>query len=163
MSAPALWVRINIPEQRLCLCDGERVLWRAPVSTAANGPGERMDSLCTPTGWHAIRARIGDGAPMNSVFVGRRPSGEIYAPALGRKFPERDWILTRLLWLSGLEPGRNRLGRVDSMRRFIYIHGAPDDVPMGQPRSHGCVRMRNAAVVELFDRVPAGTRVLIEA
>jgi hypothetical protein len=161
-TAAELLVRISLAEQRLRLQRGDEQLMDVAVSTAARGGGEQMDSLCTPRGWHVIRARIGAGAPVNTVFVGRRPSGELYAPPLRAAAPERDWILTRILWLSGLEPGRNRLGAVDTMRRFVYIHGAPDDVPMGVPGSHGCVRMRNADVTRLFDAVAAGTRVLIE-
>ena len=163
MSAGGPRVLISLPQQRLQLrAPGGDVVWEAPVSSATNGPGERMHSGCTPRGRHVIRALIGAGAPLNTVFVGRRPTGERYGPALRERHPQRDWILTRILWLSGLEPGRNRLGDVDTMRRFIYIHGAPDDVPMGVPGSHGCVRMRNADVIALFDRVRAGTRVLIE-
>jgi hypothetical protein len=163
MSVDAAQVRISLAAQRLWLESRQGdALWEAPVSTAANGPGERMDSGCTPRGWHVIRACIGAGAPADTVFVGRRPTGERFERALRARYPERDWILTRILWLSGLEPGRNRLGNVDTMRRYIYIHGAPDDVPMGLPGSHGCVRMRNADVMALFDRVRAGTRVLIE-
>ncbi len=126
------------------------------VSTALNGPGERMNSECTPRGRHIVRARIGAGLPIGTVFVGRRPTGEIYSEELASQFPGRDWILTRILWLRGLEPGRNRFGEVDSMRRYIYIHGTPDDQPMGVPRSHGCIRMRNDDIVDLFDDVPAG-------
>lgn len=163
MSADAQRVRVSLSAQHLWLESprGE-ASWEAAVSTAANGPGERMDSGCTPRGWHVIRACIGAGAPPGTVFVGRRPTGERFSQELRERYPERDWILTRILWLSGLEPGRNRLGDVDTMRRYIYIHGAPDDVPMGVPGSHGCVRMRNADVIALFDRVRAGTRVLIE-
>jgi len=133
------------------------------VSTALNGPGERRGSLCTPRGRHVVRAKIGAGQPLNAVFVSRRPTGEIYTPELGAQFPERDWILTRILWLSGCEIGFNRLGDVDTMRRFVYIHGSPDSVPMGRPGSIGCVRMRNADIVELFERVGAGTPVEIRA
>lgn len=131
------------------------------VSTAAKGAGEVTNSFCTPRGWHAVRARIGSNAQVNTVFVGRRPSGEIYTSQLRRREPHRDWILTRILWLSGLEVGRNRLGNVDTMRRYIYIHGSPDDVSMGHAGSHGCVRMRNAEIIELFERTTIGTRVLI--
>ena len=120
-----------------------------------------MNSLCTPRGWHVVRACIGSHAAVNTVFIGRRPSGEIYSPQMRVREPERDWILTRILWLSGLEVGRNRLGKVDTMQRYIYIHGAPDEVPMGCVGSHGCVRMRNAEIIELFERVVVGTRVLI--
>ena len=118
-------------------------------------------SFCTPRGQHIVRAKIGSGAAINTVFVGRRPTGELYRPELRQKHPDRDWILTRILWLSGCEPGFNRLGDVDTMRRYVYIHGAPEDVEMGYPGSHGCVRMRNAEVVELFNLVQTGTPVMI--
>ncbi len=149
-------VRINLRNQSLDVLEGGGVLRSFSVSTSARGPGERADSLCTPRGRHVIRARIGAGLAVNTVFIGRRPTGEIYDAELDRQHPGRDWILTRILWLSGSEPGRNRFGNVDSMRRFIYIHGTPDTEPMGVPRSHGCVRMRNADVIELFDMVDAG-------
>lgn len=132
------------------------------VSTALNGPGEQSGSNCTPRGRHIVRARIGAGAPRGAVFVGRRPTGEIWSPVLAQQHPQRDWILSRILWLSGCEPGFNRLGRVDSMRRFIYIHGTPDSEPMGVPLSHGCIRMRNADVMELFDQISAGCPVVIQ-
>lgn len=145
----------------MLLDDDEKLLRRYPVSTAAKGAGELSGSFCTPRGRHIIRAKIGAGQPENTVFVGRRPSGEIYTPALGARFPERDWILTRILWLSGCEPGFNRLGACDTMRRYIYIHGTPDAVPLGRPASHGCIRMHNADLLELFDRVPVRTAVEI--
>ncbi|WP_293265911.1 L,D-transpeptidase [Neptunomonas sp.] len=132
------------------------------VSTALNGVGETSGSGCTPRGLHAIRAKIGEQQPLNAVFVGRRFTGEIYSSLLSDQYPKRDWILTRILWLSGKEPGRNRLGAVDSMQRYIYIHGTPDTEPMGVPLSHGCIRMRNADVIELFDLVVVGTELLIE-
>ncbi|MBK1679005.1 L,D-transpeptidase [Rhodocyclus tenuis] len=154
---------ISLAQQTLSVlaADG-RTLASYPVSTAANGPGECIDSGCTPRGWHRVRARIGASMPENTVFRGRRPTGEIYTPELAQAFPQRDWILTRILWLSGCEPGRNRLGQVDTMRRYIYIHGAPDSAPMGIPASHGCIRMRNADIVELFERVPPYLPVLID-
>lgn len=153
---------IHIATQQLRLLnDAGQELCRYPVSTAAKGVGELSGSFCTPRGQHIIRAKIGAGQPENTVFVGRRPSGEIYTPELGAQFPQRDWILTRILWLSGREPGFNRLGPCDTMRRYIYIHGTPDAVPLGIPDSHGCIRMRNADLVELFDRVPVKTAVEI--
>lgn len=154
-------IEVSIGEQRLRLSEAGRVIMEVSVSTAKNGPGERRGSECTPRGRHIVRAKIGAGCPENTVFKGRRPTGEIYSPALRQRFPERDWILTRILWLSGTEPGRNRLGEVDTMRRYVYIHGCPDDDPMGIPSSHGCVKMRNRDVIALFDRVPVGTPVLI--
>ncbi len=156
-------IHIDIPTQQLRFTDGSGCGRGYAVSTAANGAGERNGSLCTPRGRHVVRARIGGGARPNTVFVARRPTGELYRPEMRADFPDRDWILTRILWLSGTEPGFNRLGHVDTMRRFIYIHGAPDDVPMGNPGSHGCIRMRNRDIIELFDRVPVGTPVVIEA
>lgn len=161
MTEPGVWLRVSLARQVLELWAGEAVTAAWPVATGAKGPGERNGSGGTPRGWHCVRARIGAGCPPGTVFVGRRPTGEIYTPALAAEHPGRDWILSRILWLSGLEPGRNRLGDCDTMRRYIYIHGAPDEGPFGVAVSHGCVRMRNADVIALFDRVPAGTRVLV--
>ena len=155
-------IHIDLTRQRLELRIGGEACRSWPVSTAANGPGERQGSECTPRGRHVVRARIGAGAPSGAVFVARRPTGERYTPALGAAHPERDWILTRILWLSGAEPGKNRLGGVDTMRRYIYIHGCPDDTDITVPGSRGCIRMRNEDVTDLFDRVEAGTQVVIE-
>jgi lipoprotein-anchoring transpeptidase ErfK/SrfK len=154
-------IRIDLATQQLLLDLGHR---RAvyPVSTAARGAGERNGSGCTPRGAHIVRARIGAGAAPGTVFVGRRSTGEVCTPELYARSPERDWILTRILWLSGTEPGRNRLGEVDTMRRYIYIHGCPDEVAVGVPGSCGCIRMRNADLIELFDQVPIGTPVMID-
>ena len=155
-------IHISIARQLLTLIDGVgQVIRSYPVSTASRGAGEQYGSFCTPRGKHVIRARIGAGQPVNTVFVARRPTGEIYTENLGRAFPDRDWMLTRILWLSGCEPGRNRLGCVDSMRRFIYIHGSPDTATMGAPGSHGCIRMRNADILQLFELVPPYTPVEI--
>lgn len=156
---PGVTIRISLTRQQLTLVERgvERLTYL--VSTSRHGPGERAGSLCTPRGRHLVRARLGAGAPPGAVFRARRPTGEICTPDLVRAWPGRDWILTRILWLSGLEPGLNRLGSVDSMRRYIYIHGTPDCEPMGVPFSHGCIRMHNADIMELFDRVPAGTLV----
>jgi lipoprotein-anchoring transpeptidase ErfK/SrfK len=159
---PGDYLHIELASQRLRLWRGGKVRAEYPVSSSLKGAGELMDSERTPRGWHRVRARIGDKCPAGTVFVGRRPTGEIYTEALGRAQPERDWILSRILWLCGCEPGKNRFGNVDSMRRYIYIHGCPDSEPVGEPRSHGCVRMRNADVIALFGEVPAGLPVLIE-
>jgi hypothetical protein len=154
-------IEIDIPRQTLTLRDAGRVLSVWPVSTARNGAGERMHSGCTPRGRHRVRLLIGAGCKRNSVFVGRRATGEIYSEALSLAQPQRDWILTRIIWLTGCEPGFNRGGDCDTLRRFIYIHGCPDSEPMGIPMSHGCVRMRNDDVIDLFDRVQVGTPVTI--
>lgn len=154
-------IRISIADQILELSEGGKPPKRYRVSTAKNGPGEKNGSFCTPRGRHIIRAKIGDGAPVNTVFVKRRPTGEIYDAELASRFPGRDWMLTRLLWLSGCEPGFNRLGDVDTMRRYIYIHGSPDSAVMGKPGSIGCVRMHNQDLLELFDLVESATPVEI--
>jgi lipoprotein-anchoring transpeptidase ErfK/SrfK len=157
-------IEVAIPRQSLTvLADDGRELKRYSVSTSRNGAGEANGSFCTPRGEHIVRAKIGAGQPPNTVFRGRRPTGEIWTPELGESFPGRDWILTRILWLSGCEVGRNRLGDVDTMRRHIYIHGSPEPVEMGRPGSIGCIRMRNADIIELFDLVPPYTRVAISA
>jgi lipoprotein-anchoring transpeptidase ErfK/SrfK len=157
-------IEISIPDQTLTLRSDEgKLLKRYLVSTSRNGAGEQQGSFCTPRGEHIVRAKIGAGQPLNAVFVRRRPTGEIWTPELAGRFPGRDWILTRILWLSGCELGRNRLGKVDTMRRYIYIHGSPDAVDMGRPGSIGCIRMRNQDVVELFELVPPATEVGIAA
>jgi lipoprotein-anchoring transpeptidase ErfK/SrfK len=156
-------IRINITTQHIELIDNNgSIIKRYAISTSKNGPGEQNGSYCTPRGRHIVRAKIGAGRPLNTVFVERRPTGEVYSPELARNFPKRDWILTRILWLSGCEPGYNRLGQVDTMRRAIYIHGSPDSAEMGKPGSHGCIRMRNEDLVELFDLVPVRTPVEIQ-
>ena len=153
-------ILVDISAQTLELFDDAgAVSRRYPVSTGKNGAGEEYGSYCTPRGKHIVRAKIGAGAPVNTIFVRRRPTGEIYTPELGARHPARDWILTRILWLSGCEPGYNRLGSCDTMRRYVYIHGTPDSVRMGQAGSHGCVRMRNADMMELFDLAPMGIEV----
>ena len=155
-------INVHIAAQQLeLLGDAGNTLRRYSVSTATNGAGEVCGSYCTPRGKHIVRAKIGAGQPENTVFVRRRPTGEIYTPELGEQFPDRDWILTRILWLSGCEVGFNRLGENDTMRRYIYIHGTPDSAQLGTPGSHGCIRMRNADLLELFELVSAGTPVNI--
>ena len=155
-------INISIAKQMLELQDDAgMIVVSYRVSTAANGVGEEYGSFCTPRGLHIIRAKIGAGQPLNTVFVRRRPTGEIYTPQLGAEFASRDWMLTRLLWLSGCEVGFNRLGSCDTMRRYVYIHGTPDSTILGQPGSKGCIRMRNADLVELFDKVSVGISVHI--
>lgn len=155
-------IEISVASQTLKLFgnDGE-LLREYMISSAAKGVGEQMGSYQTPRGQHRIRARIGDGLPLGAVLRGRRPTGEVCTPELMAAQPDRDWILTRILWLCGEEPGKNRGGQVDTMRRYVYIHGTPDSVALGVPGSHGCIRMRNTDMVDLFDRVPVGTPVVI--
>lgn len=156
-----LYLRISLAEQVLRVVKNGVAMAEYPVSTAKNGAGELCGSGCTPRGWHRIRACIGAGMPVGTVFVGRRPTGEIYTPELAAMRPERDWILSRILWLSGLQPGFNRFGAVDTARRYIYIHGSPDGAVAGVPASHGCIRMRNADILRLFQQVKGSTRVLL--
>ena len=157
-------INISIATQQLDLLDEQgHIIKQYLISSAKNGTGQENGSFCTPMGKHIIRAKIGDGQAINTVFIKRRPTGEIYSPELGQRYPKRDWILTRILWLSGCERGFNRLGSVDTMRRYIYIHGSPDSVEMGKPGSIGCIRMRNRDLLELFGLVKAGTQVEINA
>ncbi|MGB0955751.1 MAG: L,D-transpeptidase family protein [Panacagrimonas sp.] len=152
-------LEIDLTRQTLRAWDQGRLWMEAPVSTGGNGIGEINGSGCTPRGKHIVRARIGAALAPGAVFRARRPTGEIWSPELHDRFPGRDWILTRILWLSGCEPGRNRLGCVDTMRRYVYIHGTPPITRLGAPGSKGCVRMDNASVIQLFDRLPAGSEV----
>jgi lipoprotein-anchoring transpeptidase ErfK/SrfK len=152
-------IEVDIGRQLLRLFDGGRLVAEFPGSTAAKGAGERVGSWQTPRGRHRIRAKIGTGQPLGAVFRGRRPTGEIWSPELQAQYPGRDWILTRILWLGGDEPGVNRYGEVDTFRRYIYLHGTPPVYPVGVPGSHGCVRMRSEDILELFPRVQAGTMV----
>ena len=155
------YIHIDTAQQKLQLIDDGQVLFSTFISTAYNGLGEVCGSGCTPRGWLVIKAKIGENCPLNTVFVGRRPTGEIYTPELARECPERDWILSRILWLGGLEPHKNRYKMVDTLRRFIYLHGCPEELPMGVALSHGCVRMRNQDIIELFDKISVGTKVFI--
>ena len=155
------YIDVDIAAQRLRLLKANKITLEYEIATARNGAGELNGSECTPRGWHYIRAKIGTGSMANAVFVGRRSTGEIFSEDLREQFPQRDWILTRILWLCGLEVGKNRRGNVDTMRRYIYIHGCPDSDVLGVPGSHGCIKMHNQDVMQLFEQVSAGTRVYI--
>jgi lipoprotein-anchoring transpeptidase ErfK/SrfK len=154
-------IRISIENQILSLIQDEQLIKKYTISTAQNGPGELKDSECTPRGQHMIKELIGDSCIVNTVFVGRKETGEIYTPEMRTLHPQRDWILTRIIRLEGCEDGVNKGGNVDSFDRYIYIHGAPDDVEMGKPGSHGCIRMRNADILELYDNLELGMPVMI--
>ena len=161
MRDPRFQIDIYLQQQVLHLHKDSQLIAEYPVSTARNGAGEKMNSECTPRGQHRIVEKFGDACPVDTVMVGRKPTGEIYTPQLRACYPERDWILTRILRLDGLEEGLNRGGEVDTYERMIYIHGSPDDVQMGAPGSHGCIRMRNEDVLSLYVTVPIGTTVNI--
>lgn len=162
MTVAARWLRIRIATQELELLEGERVLATYPVSTSKNGAGERIGSEQTPRGAHEIAALLGAGEPEGAAFAARRPTGEVCTPELYAARPDRDWILSRVIWLGGTELGRNCGGEVDTLSRYIYIHGTPDGEGIGVPRSHGCIRMRNRDVIALFDRLEPGMRVQID-
>ena len=151
-------IEISILNQSLKLVDQGRSK-NYTVSTSRFGSGEEKDSHQTPRGKHIIRAKIGEGEPHGMIFKGRRPTGQIYNDEINSD--SEDWILTRILWLSGKEPGKNRLGDVDTMQRYIYIHGVPDHYELGSPRSIGCINMFNSDILDLFDRVEVGTEVYI--
>lgn len=157
-----LKIEVDISTQKMVVTENNIPVSEYLISTAKNGPGEVFGSEQTPRGRHIIRAKVGQGCLPNTVFVERRPTGEIFTPGLRVEYPQRDWILTRIFWLSGLEVGKNRLGNVDTMRRFVYIHGTPDDVKMGVPGSRGCIRMRNQDIIHLFEQIPVGTQVIVK-
>ncbi len=157
-----MYLKVSIQHQTMQVFRDAQLVKEYLISTAKNGAGEENGSEKTPRGWHVIRAKIGADAKPNTVFIHRRATGEIYSPELKAEFPQRDWILTRILWLSGAEVGKNRLGPNDTMRRFVYIHGTPDEVQMGKPGSRGCIRMRNSELIELFEITKPGTKILIE-
>ena len=154
-------IDINIEQQTLTLLQDESIIATYPVSTAKNGAGQLNGSECTPLGSHVIDSKIGADSEINTVFIGRNETGEVYTEELQQNNPERDWILTRILWLSGLEEGINKGGEVDTLSRYIYIHGCPDSDSFSMPSSHGCVKMRNKDIIELFNKVDVGTRVFI--
>jgi len=156
-----MYIKISISKQQLLLFDGENIVRKYSVSTAKNGTGERKNSECTPLGEHIIAEKIGHDAKQNSVFVGRVETNELYDLKMRDLYPDRDWILTRILWLSGTEEGKNKGNDVDSYNRYIYIHGSPEDTKMGKPGSRGCIRMCNSDVIELFKLVSVGTIVTI--
>lgn len=155
------YIDIDIQAQMLYLWELGVCVQHTAVSTALLGVGQQKGSFKTPLGLHYVRAKIGNNAPVNAVFLGRRQTGEIYTPQLREQSKDRDWILTRIMWLCGLEPGKNRFGNCDTFSRYIYIHGCSDDAPMGTPGSHGCVRMHNHELIELFNRIKVGVRVFI--
>ncbi len=159
---PHFFLHISTQNQQLEIVINSKITKSYRISTAKNGTGENKGSECTPCGWHSIRAKIGNQQPLHGVFVGRRPTGEIYSAELAANHPNRDWILTRILWLDGLEAGKNRYGNVHTSARYIYIHGCPDELIIGQPASHGCIRMKNADVLDLFNRIPVGINVFID-
>lgn len=157
------WLEIYVGEQSMCgYSRDKQCVFEAQIASARNGVGQQNGSECTPLGEHRIRAKIGAAKDVNTVFIGRRPSGEIYSEALAQAQPNRDWILTRILWLCGNQPGFNRGGLVDTQRRYVYIHGAPDSHSMGVPSSHGCIKMRNSDIIALFEQVSVGTIVNIQ-
>lgn len=147
------YLHVSIAEQCLYAFSKQQLQRTYTVSTALNGPGEQENSGCTPRGLHYIRAKVGGDLPAMAVLRGRRWTGEVWSPELHQAYPERDWILSRILWLSGCELGRNRLGSHDTFRRYIYIHGTADEALLGQPYSHGCIRMHNQDLIELFDQL----------
>jgi L,D-transpeptidase YbiS len=154
-------LHVDIATQTVTLTEADGTARRYPVSTARKGAGNLAGSGGTPLGLHRVRLKIGAGAPPGAVFVARRATGEVFGPELAARDPERDWMLSRILWLQGMEPGVNRGGAVDTLRRYVYIHGTGDEDGIGTACSFGCVRMSNADVIDLFDRVPQGALVRI--
>jgi len=155
-----LWVRVA--SQELCLYESDACIACWPVSSASNGVGCTEDSYQTPLGMHRIAEKIGSQSPPGTVFRGRELTGEIAQISLDPDDDCDDLITSRILWLEGLEPGINRGENVDSYRRYIYIHGTPEEGRIGQPASRGCIRMRNHDIITLFELVEPGTLVYID-
>lgn len=151
-----LWVSLG--DQRLRLVRGRSVLRSYACSTAQGGPGNVRGSHCTPLGWHEIAEKIGEGLPQGAILQARQWTGQVWNA--GEQSVD-DLILSRILRLTGLQDGINRGGEVDTWNRFIYIHGTSEEDRLGVPISHGCVRLANSDVIDLFDLVSAGCRVLI--
>ncbi|MDX8408332.1 MAG: L,D-transpeptidase [Mariprofundaceae bacterium] len=147
---------VRIREQRLDQRRKTGVWYSYPVSTAANGAGNENGSLQTPLGRHRICSKIGEGLPPLTAFRGRMPVG-FYRPV----DTDQDWILTRILWLDGMQTGINRRGHVDSKSRYIYIHGTHAEDDIGKPVSHGCIRMNNTDMLEVFDHARLNEHVII--
>lgn len=162
MSIAESMMKVSSDKQTLSLYIDDTLFKTYLISTAKNGLGEEENSEKTPRGWHEIAEKIGAEQAVNTVFVSRVPTGEIYTPTLRANFPDRDWILTRILRLKGLEEGRNRGPGIDSYDRYIYIHGTPDETHLGKIGSKGCIRMANTDIIELFDKVSIGSKIIIE-
>jgi lipoprotein-anchoring transpeptidase ErfK/SrfK len=148
MATPSIVV--SVPDQTLALIDDGVVVARFPVSTSKFGLGDGSGSYATPLGTLAIASKIGGNAPLGTVFKSRKPTGEILRP----NAPGRDPIVTRILWLRGLEKQNAR-----AFARNIYIHGTPEERLIGRPASYGCIRMRSRDVAQLFAAVGVGTKI----
>ncbi len=151
---------VSVHRQSMFHVRNGKLLKEYPISTAQNGLGSEKNSFRTPTGLHRISEKFGDGVPAFGVLKDRRFSGQV-ADTLAAGHQDRDQITSRVLWLEGLEPGHNRGGQRDSHERFIYIHGTSNEAAIGRPVSRGCIRMRNKDVIELYDQVPVGTRLVV--
>jgi lipoprotein-anchoring transpeptidase ErfK/SrfK len=156
-------IRVNIGEQTLYLMNEQGDVEREyPVSTSKYGVGNESGSEKTPLGLHRIKDKIGGSMPINMVMVGREPKGLLQdCINEGMELPD-DVITSRIMWLEGMEPGRNQGGYVDTYNRYIYIHGTSEENKIGTPASIGCIRMLNEDVIELYRLVDTGTEVLIE-
>lgn len=160
--APPGWLWVDVLTQNLRVMQGANEVIHYPVSTALKGLGELRDSACTPRGWHRVRAKIGAGLPTNAILRGRRWTGDCYdATQDSAENRNHDWILGRILWLCGMEPGLNRGGLCDTFRRYIYIHGTADAARLGQPVSAGCIRMSPEHICTLFPEILPGLPVFI--
>ncbi|WP_298622767.1 L,D-transpeptidase [uncultured Legionella sp.] len=162
MAAMNKIIFISTTKQEMNCFANDQLVFSYQVSTGKKGVGETKNSECTPRGWHRIYSILGLEHEVNSVLVGRKWTGELYTEHLASQFPERDWILTRIFQLDGLEPGRNKGGNVDTLERYIYIHGTPDSTQLGIPGSHGCIRMNNMEIIDLATWVTSDTLVYIQ-
>ncbi len=156
------WIYVSIKESKLLLICNNQIVKEYPVSSSKNGLGNGLGSNQTPLGLHEVKKKFGDGLPQNAILKGRVYTGKSAKVIEEPIATDADHITSRILWLSGLEPGYNKGDDVDSFSRYIYIHGTAEEGLIGTAASHGCIRMRNKDVIELFDLVPEGIKVFIE-
>jgi hypothetical protein len=155
------WLCVDVSRQLLWVIENTHIVNEYEVSTSRYGVGNKQDSYKTPLGAHAIKQKIGDGAALGEIFKARQASGQQAQIIFQPEHDYQDLILTRILWLTGLEPGHNSGPGIDSYTRYIYLHGTQEEGLLGQAVSKGCVRMANQTIIDLFKMVEEGTFVYI--
>ncbi len=155
------YMYVSIKHQKLYLIENDSTVKKYPISTALKGVGNKLHSLKTPPGLHTIKRKLGDNVPYAGILEAREYNGKIAKVLTDKQKAGGDYVTTRILWLEGEEPGINKGRNIDSYNRYIYIHGTPEEGLIGQPASHGCIRMKNSDVMELYDLIEEGTPILI--
>jgi len=162
LAQDSLWMQVSVAQQKLFLMNKKDTLRNYEISTSKYGLGSESGSHKTPLGLHRVVEKYGDGAPEGTIFKSRINTGRIAEIEMRPQTTKLDYVTTRILWLDGMEPGKNKGGNVDSYHRYIYIHGTHEEGLIGRPASKGCIRMRNNEVIELYELVPIGTTIRID-